>query len=110
MRITKPGRKSLIAAAIVVGAGAITAVASSRYRIGEAQFLSLSDHSEEGIIVRLYGVTFWAPTEFRSTFEAARDTSHLVPYRVDTWRRRHGLPVGTIGVSYGAPKQVAAQA
>jgi hypothetical protein len=54
-----------------------------------------------GIIVSLYGVTFWAPAEMREAFEAAAKGNRLVPYRVDTWhRRKDGLLTGTFGASF----------
>lgn len=105
-------RKPLTILGTVVGAGVLgfavrPLLEKGRYKTGEAPCRGIYDYEsdklmgEPGILVSLYGVTFWAPAEQREAFELAAKGDQSVPYRVDTWRRRKdGLLTGAIGESF----------
>lgn len=97
-------RKPLGIAGIIAGVGLVGGVAKlvldTRYRIGAAVLHCITEGPDNGIIVQLYGRTFWAPGEQREAFQSLADKHMLVPYRIDTWARRHdGLLTGCIGES-----------
>ncbi len=87
----------IVLAGISIVGGAIKVLLDNRYRVGEAQLRHISDTTDDGIVVQLYGITFWAPADQRAAIEAAGKAG-LVPYRVETWHRRSdGLLTGVIG-------------
>jgi hypothetical protein len=90
-RLRKPvGISGIVVASVALLAGAVKVLRDNRYISGSAQLISITeDDGEGGIIVRLHGMTFWAPAEQQEDIEAAGKAG-VVPFRVDRLRSRRG--------------------